>query len=260
MGLFGPSKKERQMQAEIQRLQAINYDLTQRLNSLGYNDYAQVRQAIQNLQNQYNTQQQQFQNAMQQNEAVKQRLQAEINRLSEEREKADKQLKTSLNKLNKSKEIYKSVDYAIKTFFDHDPEFRDIRLDNSELNDLEEISPSVILKLHHMDVKSLNKAFRDNDKQIEKILRQYQGRYTTKANQAIYDLMVIALRAELQNVLYNLKYDKLDNGIQQVQDITKNILRLPHKVIRALLELLPSLLAKLNICLLTLLKSNITTM
>lgn len=91
---------------------------------------------------------------------------------------------------------------------------------------LEELSPSIQLKLHHMDVKSLNKAFRDNDKQIEKVLGQYQGRYTTKANQAIYDLMVIALRAELQNVLYNLKYDKLDNGIQQVQDITKKYLEI----------------------------------
>ena len=89
---------------------------------------------------------------------------------------------------------------------------------------MEEISPSVILKLHHMDVQSLNKAFRDNNKQIEKILKQYQSRYTTKANKAIYDLMVIALRAELQNILYNLKYDKLDNAINQVKDTTRKYL------------------------------------
>ena len=80
-----------------------------------------------------------------------------------------------------------------------------------------------------MDVKALNKAFRDNDKLIEKILRQYQSRYTTKANQAIYELMVIALRAELQNVLYNLKYDKLDNGIKQVQNITKKYLEIASR-------------------------------
>lgn len=45
------------MQAKIQRLQTINYYLNQKLNSLGYNDYAQVQQAIQNLQNKYNAQQ-----------------------------------------------------------------------------------------------------------------------------------------------------------------------------------------------------------
>lgn len=60
-----------------------------------------------------------------------------------------------------------------------------------------------------MDVKDLRKAYRQNDKQITELLDKYSSRYTTKANQAIYKLMVIALRAELQNILYNLKFDKL---------------------------------------------------
>ena len=87
MGLFGPSKKEKQMQAEIQRLQDVNYDLNQKLSSLGYNDYAQVQQAIQNLQNQYNVQQQQFQETVKKNETVKQGFTAELNQLITERTK-----------------------------------------------------------------------------------------------------------------------------------------------------------------------------
>ena len=75
-----------------------------------------------------------------------------------------------------------------------------------------------------MDVKALNKAFRDNDKQIETVLSRYAGRYNTKANQAIYKLMVIALRAELQNILYNLKYEKLDVGEEQVKAVTSKYL------------------------------------
>lgn len=229
MGLFGPSKKEKQMQAEIQRLQDVNYDLNQKLSSLGYNDYAQVQQAIQNLQNQYNVQQQQFQETVKKNETVKQGLTAELNQLITERDKLDKQLKTLLNKINKSKELYKSIDYAIDKFFNYNPNLYDIKISESRCQSFEELSPSIQLKLHHMDVKALNKAFRDNDKLIEKILRQYQSRYTTKANQAIYELMVIALRAELQNVLYNLKYDKLDNGIKQVQNITKKYLEIASR-------------------------------
>lgn len=62
------------------------------------------------------------------------------------------------------------------------------------------------------------KAFRENDKQINKILELYDSRYTTKANKAIYRLMVIALRAELQNILYNLKYEKLDEAEEQVKN------------------------------------------
>ena len=60
-----------------------------------------------------------------------------------------------------------------------------------------------------MDVKSLRKAYKENEKQISKLLDQYSSRYTTKANKSIYNLMVIALRAEIQNILYNLKYENL---------------------------------------------------
>ena len=93
----------------------------------------------------------------------------------------------------------------------------------THLEDAEEISPSVILKLHCMDVKSLRKAYKDNEKLIDNLLQQYSTRYTTKANKSIYDLMVIALRAELQNVLYALKYEKLDTAIEHVKNISDNI-------------------------------------
>ncbi|ODA39173.1 hypothetical protein [Desulfosporosinus sp. BG] len=60
---------------------------------------------------------------------------------------------------------------------------------------------TVQLKLHHMDVKQLRKLFTQNNKIIRDTLERYKGRYTTKANITIYKLMVIALDAELQNVL-----------------------------------------------------------
>ena len=37
--------------------------------------------------------------------------------------------------------------------------------------------------------------------------------------------MVIALRAELQNILYNLKYEKLDTSIEDVKKVTKKFLK-----------------------------------
>ena len=77
-----------------------------------------------------------------------------------------------------------------------------------------------------MDIRSLQKAFRENDKQINKILELYDSRYTTKANKAIYRLMVIALRAELQNILYNLKYEKLDEAENQVKRTTAKYLEI----------------------------------
>ena len=76
-----------------------------------------------------------------------------------------------------------------------------------------------------MDVKDLRKAYRQNDKQIDSVLQKYSTRYTTKANQAIYKLMVIALRSELQNILYNLKYEKLDTSIEDVKKVTQKFLK-----------------------------------
>lgn len=146
--------------------------------------------------------------------------------LNVEIEKTEKKLKTAKNKLDRTKELYKSVDYSISNFFEYSPDLAELKLYKSEFDELEELSPSVILKLHYMDVKSLRKAFKDNDKQIEKVLSQYRSRYTTKANKAIYDLMVIALRAELQNILYNLKYEKLDNAIEQVKNTSQKYLNI----------------------------------
>lgn len=234
MGIFDIFKIN-QFKSEIEMLKAQNAELNQKLNNLGYETYEQVRTATEDLQRKYEAQQQQFNNTLTSNEATIKRLQEEITRLANDRnnlneqiradkDKSDKQLKATTNKIARSKELYKSVEYAINTFFNYEPTLDSIKLIPSQQAELEELSPSVILKLSHMDVKSLNKEFRENNKQIEKILKQYQSRYTTKANKAIYDLMVIALRAELQNILYNLKYDKLSNAVKQVQDTTKKYL------------------------------------
>lgn len=187
--------------------------LRQQLDSLCYNDYQSAQQEIGRLNAQAN--------GMRQHLA---QLQSQINAAAAENERIDKQLKTSTNKLNRSKEIYKSVEYSIDNFFNYSPGLSELKLYQDQAITLDELSPSVILKLHYMDVKSLRKAFRDNNKQIEKVLSQYRSRYTTKSNKAIYELMVIALRAELQNILYTLKYEKLDNAIDQVKTTTKKYL------------------------------------
>ena len=77
-----------------------------------------------------------------------------------------------------------------------------------------------------MDVKDLRKAYKENEKQINSILDKYSARYTTKANKSIYNLMVIALRAELQNILYNLKYEKLDKSIDDVKIVSAKYLKI----------------------------------
>lgn len=143
-----------------------------------------------------------------------------LNALLEKIQKLEKQENTQIKKIKKLKEMYKSIEYTIEKF----PEYQTIinKISEEEFS----IVPNVMLKLHHMDVKSLNKLFKDNQKQIETILNQYEDRYTSKANKTIYHLMVVALQAELQNVLYNLKFEKLDVAIEDIKNITQKYLKL----------------------------------
>lgn len=246
MGLFDIFKISEYKQ-EIANLKQQNQALQNNLDSLGYKEYAQVQEVIANLKIEANNistnlakSKAHFDATEQDYKNRKEKLQQDYieyekkiseqrSALSSEIEKVNKKLKTATNKLNKSKELYSSIQYAIETFFNYEPSLESLKLTDSDLEILQELSPSVTLKLHYMDVKSLRKSFRENDKLIEKLLTQYEGRYTTKANKAIYDLMVIALRAELQNVLYNLKYEKLEDGISQIKEITQKYLDIASK-------------------------------
>lgn len=91
---------------------------------------------------------------------------------------------------------------------------------------MEALTPSISLCFHSLDVKELRKAYKENEKQIDQLMDLYKSRYTTKANKSIYSLVVIALRAELQNVLYNLKYDKLEKSIEDIKTICAKYLKI----------------------------------
>lgn len=140
-------------------------------------------------------------------------------------EKAEKRLKTAQNKLNRISELYRSISYTVREFGNGS----DVEPLASDLLELDDLLPTVTLKLHCFDVKDLRKAFRATDKQIEQVMQAYAARYTTKTNQTIYRLMVIALRAELQNILLSLKYEKLDQGIEDVKKVTAKYLAIAEE-------------------------------
>ena len=151
------------------------------------------------------------------NTNIKNELDIEIEKL----QKLQKQEISQTNKIKRIKELYKSISYSLEHFIDFQG-----KIDNKIFEEVESLVPEVMLKLHHMDVKSLNKLFKENEKQIDKVLAMYENRYTTKANKTIYHLMVMALQAELQNILYNLKYEKLEISIENIKNITTKYLKL----------------------------------
>lgn len=234
--------------SDNQNLQSVTAQMRTQLDELGAFDYYKIQEMTEQLEKDYTDRQNQLQSdyaerqrlaeedlnnkirdlerSASEREAKSQEVLDRLNDLMLQESKVSKSLKTQTNKLNRSKELVKAINYALESYFNYEPAQSSIKLPENDLSSLEEISPSVILKLHCMDVKDLRKAYRANDKQINSVLEKYAARYTTKANQAIYKLMVIALRAELQNILYNLKYEKLDKSIEDVKALTQKYLKI----------------------------------
>lgn len=234
--------------ADNQKLRDDNTILSKRLDDLGGIDYYRVKEMTEQLEKDYSLKKSQLDHEFEALTATKeqnyynriadldkiisdksaksQELIGQITTLHKEEDRLLKNNKTQTNKLKRSKELVKAINYALEQYMNYEPSQNAIKLSYNDLTDLEEISPSIILKLHCMDVKDLRKAYKENDKQINSVLAKYESRYTTKANKAIYQLMVIALRAELQNILYNLKYEKLDKSIDDVKKVTQKYLKI----------------------------------
>lgn len=213
MGIFDIFKISK-FKNEIAQLNQKLSETQTKLDSLGGLTYYQVKEKTDTLNLEIERQNKE-----------KDSILRKIEELNDQEVKLEKKLKTQTNKLNRSKELVKAINYTFEKYLNYEPDQGSIKLPENDLSDLEEITPSVMLKLHCMDMKDLRKAYRENDKQINSVLEKYATRYTTKANQAIYKLMVIALRAELQNILYNLKYEKLDKSVEDVKSVTQKYLK-----------------------------------
>lgn len=208
------------------KIKEENEHLRQQINDLGVTEYAQTKQKIAALEQDANVKLSRLNQDISSNTAVLSDLREQISVLQDKSDKLSKSVATQERKLSRCKELYKSVDYAINNFFVSDVDYSNCRLNTHDFEELDLICPSVTLKLHCMDMKSLRKAYKDNEKQINALLEQYSARYTTKANKSIYNLMVIALRAELQNILYNLKYEKLDKAVDDVKLVSAKYLKI----------------------------------
>ncbi len=119
------------------------------------------------------------------------------------------------NRIAKMTPLVKSIKYAISAF----PE-------GAYINDLSRITQDMDLlvppatNLNCLTIKELRTRYRQIERQIKDVYGQYQSRYTTKANATLYKLMVLALSAELQQIMSRLTFSKLDDAIASVKALT----------------------------------------
>ena len=199
----------------VGKIKAENDSLKQQLQELHADEYFQVKARLDSMN----------QEIADNNVLISQKRE-ELSSLTEQCHKTSKQLNTQTIKISRYKELYKSIEHVFDTFISTDIPYINCRLNPYDKKDLEDLVPSVSLQFHSLDVKELRKAYKENEKQIDQLMELYKSRYTTKTNKSIYSLVVIALKAELQNVLYNLKYDKLEKSIEDIKTISAKYLKI----------------------------------
>ncbi|GED34998.1 GIY-YIG nuclease family protein [Brevibacillus centrosporus] len=151
----------------------------------------------------------------------------EIDLLKSENEKVYKEL-TKYQKIAKK---HKVESLGIQKLIEKFPFAIDFLRIEKDLEQLKEsfteeglLETVIHLDLHHKNSKMLRSEMNANNKEIKKLLATYQSRYTTKANATIYELMVIGLQAELQNILFTLSYSNLDKALENSKTLINRYL------------------------------------
>jgi len=136
-----------------------------------------------------------------------------------ELQKTEKKAQNAVHKVNKLQSLHSAMLKAEKT--------GSVSALQSSVDSVNEILPTVTeMRFNYLTMKELRKRFSDNKSVIKTVLEKYQGLYSTKANRTIYQLMVLALEAELQNILYNIGFGKLERALQFVRDMADKYRRI----------------------------------
>lgn len=131
----------------VGKIKAENNSLKQQLQELHADEYFQVKARLDSM-----TQE------IVDNNALISKQHEELSSLTERSQKVSKQLNTQTSKINRYKELYKSIEYVLDNFLISDIQYSNCRLNPHDKKDLEALTPSISLCFHSLDVKELRKA------------------------------------------------------------------------------------------------------
>lgn len=163
----------------------------------------------------------------------------------EAQEKEERKLELQQIKLRSMKTLIKAIQKASAGYNPERPE--QFNLTPEQYEELDILVPSSRLPLQSDDIKDLHQQNKENFKRLDEILARYETRYTTKSNRAIYQLMVIALRAELQNILYGIKYNKLDVCLTQLNEMIARYLKVASDGSQTIAPTLSKFIAEIHV-------------
>lgn len=143
-------------------------------------------------------------------------MEAKTADLSEQLAQIEKKRASAENKVILANRAYNMMKYATALF----PQ----DFDKSEMaTRVQEIDTHVHIDtpdINCLSMKDLRHQYKQIERQIFELFNAYAGRYTTKANAAIYKLMVLALEAELRNILHDINFGKFDDSVDRIKEMT----------------------------------------
>ena len=200
-----------QQQQQEEKLKAVNAELADKQKMLLEAREAAKTTAFREIEAEY----QQYSSQMDSLKRAVLEAEARRDALLVDNQEAEKKLAAAVRKNEKLKPLAKSIQAAYNVWMKSDAPAAARQIDSLNLEDL---LPEP--ELNCLTMKALNARYKALRKQIVELCKTYESRYTTKVNATLYKLMVLAMEAELENVLYKLQFGRLELGIDAVKRMT----------------------------------------
>jgi len=218
------AEKEAADRQELQRLGEEREDMARRiaefenyLSQVGYHDHAAMQEKIKALKANHDALASDFSLKAIQLEAGNNTMQSKLDEATGRYAKIESAVLCDTKKLAKMKALYNSIRNCVNNWLLYEPRVESCTIPKADFDEVDMLAPSTEARLHSMSVKDLRRAFKENERQIESLFVQYEGRYGNKANSAIYALIVVSLRAELQAILLNLRHGTTEQANTEVK-------------------------------------------
>lgn len=208
--------KIKDFKSQILSLQRENATLSDKLNSLEGENYFTIQGKVGELNSCYDQRLQESQT-----------LSAQIRERFEKVHELDNQIRDKQRKLTRIKEIYYGIEASVQKHRTLPMEYNDMP-DDKYLADCESLIPSIRSAICEMNDKELHEAYLDKEKIITDLFRQYTNEFSAPSDKAIYELSILYIKAEIQNILYGIKYGSSDSATDSVKAICKRCLRIAN--------------------------------
>ena len=207
--------KIKDFKSQILSLQRENAALSSKLSSLEGENYFSIQGKVGELNNCYDQRLQESQT-----------LSVQIRERFEKVQELDKQIIDRQRKLTRIKEIYHGIESSVQSYRSLPLEYEEYSLDDKYLEECGKLIPSTRTALFAMNDKELHEAYLNKEKIITDLFRQYTNEFSSSCDKAIYELVVLYVKSEIQNLLYGIKYGSMESASDSVKGLCKRCLRI----------------------------------